>query len=156
MRKYYWTLESWGSDRPPEDAEIICDLANAAIAYYADNHPEASSEDLTNYSEKLWEEYCSGSGLKLVYIAKETRYEMFGGDSYDLLTTFDLEEAMDAVLRDWSYLTPNERGRCMVHIDVIRGFGDTPEDVVGSHLVGLGWIDIYNCLAFNEETKTFY
>ena len=55
MKKFYWSMESWGSDYPPENAEEIIDSANELIAAYAETHDE---EETDAYSERLWERYC--------------------------------------------------------------------------------------------------
>lgn len=52
----YWTLESWGDAYPPENADEIIERANCLIAAYAETHDE---EETANYSERLWEHYCS-------------------------------------------------------------------------------------------------
>ena len=54
--KIEWTLESWGSDYPPENAnEIICH-GNNLIDAFAETHDE---DETAAYSEWLWELYCS-------------------------------------------------------------------------------------------------
>jgi len=52
----YWTLESWGGTYPPENADEIIERANDLIAAYAETHDE---EETANYSERLWDRYCS-------------------------------------------------------------------------------------------------
>lgn len=53
---YYWTLESWGDAYPPENADEIIERANDLIEAYAENHDE---EEVSEYSNGLWERYCS-------------------------------------------------------------------------------------------------
>lgn len=53
---YYWTLESWGDAYPPENAGEIIERANDLIDAYAENHDE---EEVSEYSNGLWEHYCS-------------------------------------------------------------------------------------------------
>lgn len=45
----HWTLDSWGSEYPPENAEDIIAAANARIDAYAETHDDAETE---NYSER--------------------------------------------------------------------------------------------------------
>lgn len=52
----YWTLESWGDGYPPENADEIIERANDLIDAYAENHDE---EEVSEYSNGLWERYCS-------------------------------------------------------------------------------------------------
>ena len=56
----YWTLESWGADYPPENAEEIIRAANAMIDAYAENHDEYETE---YFSERLWDRYCTTGTL---------------------------------------------------------------------------------------------
>lgn len=60
MPDYYWNLESWGNGYPPENADEIISAANEMIERYAETHSEVSTD---NYSEKLWEYYCSHDAL---------------------------------------------------------------------------------------------
>lgn len=55
MENAYWTLEGWGSDYPPENAEEIIDHANELIEAYAEDHDK---EEVYNYSSRLWDAYC--------------------------------------------------------------------------------------------------
>lgn len=54
--KYYWSLESWGSDYAPENADEIINRANELIDAYAETHDE---EETAAYSERLWDAYCT-------------------------------------------------------------------------------------------------
>ena len=56
MKAIFWSLESWGSDYPPENAEEIISAANEMIAAYAKTHDE---DEAAAYSEKLWDRYCA-------------------------------------------------------------------------------------------------
>lgn len=60
MKNAYWTIESWGSEYPPENAEEIIDRANELIEAYAEDHDE---EDVAEYSERLWNNYCTTGNL---------------------------------------------------------------------------------------------
>ena len=152
MKKYYWTLESWGDQDPPENADEIISLANAATDLYIDNNPDADDDMIAAYSERLWEDYCSGKAPKTVYIAVD---EKTRGDSFDLTVTFDLDEAKHAIRMDFAHLTRNERLNSRRYIDVVYGFGDTPEQIVDSHLIGLGYLDSADCIEFNDDTEQF-
>lgn len=59
--KYYWTLESWGSDYPPENAEEIINAANDLLDEYAktlDADAPGYDDAMQSYSDMLWEDYC--------------------------------------------------------------------------------------------------
>ena len=152
MKKYYWNLESWGEADPPKDADAIVTLANAAIDLYIDNHPDADDDMISAYSERLWDDYCSGKNPKTVYIAVDEKIQ---GDSYDLRQTFDLDEAKHAIRMDFAHLTRNERANSNRYVDVIRGFGDTPNEIIDSHLVGLGYLDSIDRIDFDDDTERF-
>ena len=55
MKNYFWSLDSWGADYPPENADEVINMANAKIEAYATDHDE---DETKNYSESLWEAYC--------------------------------------------------------------------------------------------------
>lgn len=55
MEKYYWTLESWGSDYPPENAQEIIEWANNRIDDYRERKGESFA--VCCYSEILWDWY---------------------------------------------------------------------------------------------------
>lgn len=55
MKNIYWSMESWGSDYPPENADEIIARANKLIEAYAETHDE---EEVAEYSEMLWGRYC--------------------------------------------------------------------------------------------------
>lgn len=59
MKNYYWSLESWGADYPPENADEIIDAANEKIDAFIAENPDADEDMIAAYSEKLWEEYCA-------------------------------------------------------------------------------------------------
>lgn len=56
----YWTLESWGADYPPEDAEEIIALANNRIDAVATAQGETAADVC---SEEMWERYCTAGQL---------------------------------------------------------------------------------------------
>lgn len=58
MKNYYWSMESWGYDYPPENADDIISAANEQIDMYAEEHDD---DEIRNFSAMLWERYCSGS-----------------------------------------------------------------------------------------------
>ena len=149
MKNYYWSMESWGDAYPPENADEIITLANAAIDRFID---ENGDDDAADYSNKLWDEYCNGAEPKTVYEAVCERK----GDSFDLALTFDLDEAKQAIRRDFNHLTKNERANSNRRINVIRGFGATPAEIVDSHLVGLGYIDFADFIEFDDKSEQFF
>lgn len=58
MDKHYWTLESWGSDTPPANAEEIISEANALIDEFCEREPYCGEDEIEYFSEQLWEHYC--------------------------------------------------------------------------------------------------
>lgn len=68
--KYFWSIESWGDAYPPENADEIIDRANELIEAFAESHDD---EETANYSESLWERYCStGSLMRLYFVESGT------------------------------------------------------------------------------------
>ena len=63
---YYWSAESWGSDYPPADWESVVENANEIIDAYAETYPD---RDLNEFSERLWERYCTDGELPYKKIA---------------------------------------------------------------------------------------
>lgn len=55
MSKIYWSVESWGSDYPPENADEIIDKANQMIEAFSADHVE---DETAAFSEWLWEQFC--------------------------------------------------------------------------------------------------
>ena len=51
--KYHWSIESWGTDVPPENASDIIAWANGKIDSYCETDFEKQC-----YSETLWNRYC--------------------------------------------------------------------------------------------------
>ena len=54
----YWSIESWGSDYPPVNADEIISAANAAIDRFAKSNPDYTEDELRDYSNYLWENFC--------------------------------------------------------------------------------------------------
>ena len=55
----YWSLNSWGTDQPPVNADAIIQAANLMIdQYYADN-PDADDFEFDEFKFSLWERFCS-------------------------------------------------------------------------------------------------
>lgn len=52
---FYWSMESWGSDYPPENADEIIYQANEIIEAYAETHDD---EETANFSSALWDHFC--------------------------------------------------------------------------------------------------
>jgi len=63
MENAYWTLESWGVDYPPENANEIIDAANEMIDKFMADNPDADELELANYSDTLWDYYCTNNKL---------------------------------------------------------------------------------------------
>ena len=79
--KYFWSIESWGDACPPENADEIIDRANGLIETFAESHDD---EETANFSESLWERYCStGSLMKLYFV------EAGAGDNYIMAVSED-------------------------------------------------------------------
>ena len=55
---YFWTMEAWGSDYPPENADEIIQAANEKITEFVKSYAWRDVEEIWIYSDKLWEEYC--------------------------------------------------------------------------------------------------
>ena len=58
MKNYYWTIESWGDTYPPENADEIISDANEKIDAYIEAHPDADEDEISSYSDSLWELFC--------------------------------------------------------------------------------------------------
>lgn len=56
----YWSLESWGSDYPPENAEEIIEQANRIICETEQKIGMGAAARLSN---SLWERYCQSGKL---------------------------------------------------------------------------------------------
>lgn len=54
----YWSIESWGSDYPPVNADEIISAANRVINRFAVEHPYYTQDELRDYSNYLWENFC--------------------------------------------------------------------------------------------------
>ena len=64
MKSYFWTIESWGAEYPPENAGEIIDKANELIEAYAAENDNPEDDDIVrNYSDKLWERYCETGNI---------------------------------------------------------------------------------------------
>ena len=55
---YFWDMNNFGYNYPPENAEKIISLANKMIGEYAEYH---DIEETTNYSSALWDNYCTNT-----------------------------------------------------------------------------------------------
>ena len=62
-KDYHWSLESWGSDYPPENAEDIISRANEMIDTFAAGGGWFDPCEIQNFSEMLWELYCRTGDL---------------------------------------------------------------------------------------------
>lgn len=63
---FFWTLESWGSEYPPENADEIIEKANEKLTEYARQHywDVCREDDLHDYSDRLWERYCATGAVE--------------------------------------------------------------------------------------------
>lgn len=57
--EYFWDLDGWGSDYPPENADEIIQKANDKIVEWAVAHYWERGADVGEYASQLWEHYCS-------------------------------------------------------------------------------------------------
>lgn len=62
----YWTLESWGADYPPENAEEIISRANELIDAYA---AQNGNDEAENYSGILFDHWCMTGDLDMPWYA---------------------------------------------------------------------------------------
>ena len=58
MKNYYWTLESWGDQEPPENADEIIEWANAFLDKWISDHPNADENLKKDITETLWDHFC--------------------------------------------------------------------------------------------------
>lgn len=80
MKRYYWDMEkcTWGNfdELSPEETsnlEEIIDLANQMMDDYVEHHdydPDFDVDEIREYSNRLWERYCSTGFLR------KTRWEI--------------------------------------------------------------------------------
>ena len=56
---YFWTLDSWGSDYPPENADEIIGAANEKITEFVKEYSWKNLWEIEQFRENLWENYCS-------------------------------------------------------------------------------------------------
>lgn len=61
--EYFWNIDSWGSDYPPENADEIIRIANEKITAWAVSHYWERGADVGEYSGDLWKHYCSTGNL---------------------------------------------------------------------------------------------
>lgn len=58
MDNYFWSMESWGNDYPPVNADDVIIEANAIIDAYMAENPEADEWEVKEFSGRLWEDFC--------------------------------------------------------------------------------------------------
>ena len=58
MSNIYWSINSWGDSLPPINADKIIATANELIDEYAESNPDASEEELHDYANALWDDFC--------------------------------------------------------------------------------------------------
>lgn len=56
--RHHWTLDGWGDEYPPENAEEIIRNANAEIDAYTALHPDADDDEIAAFSDSIWDAYC--------------------------------------------------------------------------------------------------
>ena len=56
---YFWNLDGWGSEYPPENADEIINKANAKITEAAVAHYWEKGFDIGDYAAALWDRYCA-------------------------------------------------------------------------------------------------
>lgn len=129
IKSLFWTYESFGSDFLPEDADEVIDHANELIEAYAAEHDDLDM--VKNYSEKLWDEYCS---RPLVWWMAESRGI---GDCYDIYNTrlnaADKAAAVEEARGYYNRLSTHDQ-RCTKYLDVFSCpacwyKGDQPDNI---------------------------
>lgn len=129
--KIEWTLESWGSDYPPENANEIIAKANKLIDAFAETHDE---DETAAYSEWLWELYCSIDEIPSEYLFVDER----GADQF--VESFDDEnDAINAAESEWEHLTESERKHRKLFFVCY-----TPVNSDNYSIVSGGWTGWYN------------
>ena len=56
---YFWNLDGWGNEYPPENADEIINKANAAITEAAVAHYWDKGFDIGDFAAALWDRYCT-------------------------------------------------------------------------------------------------
>ena len=54
----YWDEDTFGAGPIPQNLDEICSVANSMLDVYTAENADASDEDVSNYSESLWNSYC--------------------------------------------------------------------------------------------------
>lgn len=54
----YWNEDTFGAGPIPQNLDEICSAANSMLDAYMAENADASDEDVSNYSESLWNAYC--------------------------------------------------------------------------------------------------
>lgn len=54
----YWDEDTFGAGPIPQNLDEICSVANSMLDAYMAENADASDEDVSNYSESLWNAYC--------------------------------------------------------------------------------------------------
>ena len=63
FNRYYWSMDSWGNGYPPVNADDVIAAANDIIDNYIENNPDAYEDELHDYSNDLWEDFCSSGRI---------------------------------------------------------------------------------------------
>lgn len=61
--KYHWSIESFGSDYPPENADEIIARANELIDDFGVHEPYCGEDEVEYFASMLWETYCATGTL---------------------------------------------------------------------------------------------
>ena len=70
LANHGWSDNSWGSQYPPKNFDEICSEANMLLEEFMDKNPEATDEEICDYSRELWEQYCDTdqiNGVKSIW-----------------------------------------------------------------------------------------
>lgn len=59
----YWNEDTFGAGSIPQNLDEICSVANSMLDAYMAENADASDEDVSNYSESLWNSYCMSDAI---------------------------------------------------------------------------------------------
>lgn len=59
----YWNEDTFGAGPIPQNLDEICSVANSMLDVYTAENADASDEDVSNYSETLWNSYCMSDAI---------------------------------------------------------------------------------------------
>lgn len=70
FKRYRWTIDGWGNQTPPQNADRLCSAANALLEEFIEENPDVTEEEVQDYSSALWERYCERDevdGIKSIW-----------------------------------------------------------------------------------------